>query len=73
MGHINPQESEENLQGHVMDFLRNMWYSAAYHIATRGRTDFVIHNGKDASYSACVLFEARKPSNAEMVTTDTSS
>ncbi|MCW3109621.1 MAG: type restriction endonuclease [Segetibacter sp.] len=69
LGHINPQESEENLKGHVMDFLKNTWYSPAYHIATKGRTDFVIHNSKDASHTTGVLFEAKKPSNNEMVTT----
>ena len=70
LGHINPQESEENMKGHVMDFLKNTWYSPGYHIATKGRTDFVIHIGKDASHPAGVLFEAKKPSNNEMVTFD---
>jgi adenine-specific DNA-methyltransferase len=51
-----------------MDFLKNTYYSPAYHIATKGRTDFVIHTGKDASHPAGVLFEAKKPSNTEMVT-----
>lgn len=68
LGHINPQESEENLKGHVMDFLKNTYYNPTYHIATKGRTDFVIHTGKDASHAAGVLFEAKKPSNSEMVT-----
>jgi adenine-specific DNA-methyltransferase len=66
--HINPAESEENMKGHVMDFLKNTWYSPGYHIATKSRTDFVIHTGKDASHPAGVLFEAKKPSNHEMVT-----
>lgn len=69
LGHINPAESEENMKGHVMDFLKNTWYSPSYHIATKGRTDFVIHTGKDATHPAGVLFEAKKPSNHEMVTT----
>jgi adenine-specific DNA-methyltransferase len=68
LGHINPAESEENMKGHVMDFLKNTWYNPNYHIATKGRTDFVIHTGKDASHPAGVLFEAKKPSNHEMVT-----
>lgn len=67
LGHINPAESEENMKGHVMDFLKNTWYNPSYHIATKGRTDFVIHTGKDASHPAGVLFEAKKPSNHEMV------
>lgn len=69
LGHINPAESEENMKGHVMDFLKNTWYSPSYHVATKGRTDFVIHTGKDATHPAGVLFEAKKPSNSEMVTT----
>ncbi len=68
LGHINPQESEENLKGHVMDFLKNTYYTPAFHIATKGRTDFVIHTGRDATHPAAVLFEAKKPSNHEMVT-----
>ena len=66
--HINPNESEENMKGHVMDFLKNTYYNPSYHIATKGRTDFVIHTGKDASHPAGVLFEAKKPTNNEMVT-----
>lgn len=68
LGHINPQESEENLKGHVMDFLKNTYFSPNYHIATKGRSDFVIHTSKDATHPAGVLFEAKKPSNHEMVT-----
>ncbi len=68
LSHINPKESEENMKGHVMDFLKNTYYNPNYHIATKGRTDFVIHTGKDATQPAGVLFEAKKPSNPEMVT-----
>lgn len=68
LGHINPHESEENMKGHVMDFLKNTWYSPNFHIATKGRTDFVTHTGKDASHPVGVLFETKKPSNHEMVT-----
>ena len=68
LGNINPQESEENLKGHVMDFLKNTYFSPNYHIATKGRTDFVIHTSKDATNPAGVLFEAKKSSNHEMVT-----
>ncbi len=51
-----------------MDFLKNTYFSPNYHIATKGRTDFVIHTSKDATHPAGVLFEAKKPSNHEMVT-----
>ena len=66
--HINPQESEENLKGHIMDFLKNTYYTPDHHIATKGRTDFVIHTGKNAAHPAGVLFEAKKGTNNEMVT-----
>lgn len=66
--HINLHESEENMKGHVMDFLKNTWYSPNQHIATKGRTDFVIHTGKDATHPAGVLFEIKKPNNHEMIT-----
>ena len=56
------------MKGHVMDFLKNTYYNPDYHIATKGRTDFVIHTSKDATHPAGVLFEAKKPSNNEMVT-----
>jgi adenine-specific DNA-methyltransferase len=68
LSHINPKESEENMKGHVMDFLKNTYYNPDYHIATKGRTDFVIHTDKDATHPAGVLFEVKKPSNPEMVT-----
>jgi hypothetical protein len=68
LSRINPKESEENLKGHVIDFLKNTYYTPAFHIATKGRTDFVIHTGKDTTHSAGVLFEAKKPSNNEMST-----
>jgi hypothetical protein len=68
LSHINPKESEENMKGLMMDFLKNTYYNPNYHIVTKGRTDFVIHTGKDATHPAGVLFEAKKPSNPEMVT-----
>jgi adenine-specific DNA-methyltransferase len=67
--HIDIHESEENMKNHVMDFLKNTWYTPSYHIATKGRTDFVIHTGKNATHPAGVLFETKKPRNPEMVTT----
>ncbi|MDQ6755613.1 MAG: hypothetical protein M3004_01645 [Bacteroidota bacterium] len=48
---------------------KGTYYNPNYHLATKGRTDFVIHTSKDASHPAGVLFEAKKPSNAEMITT----
>ena len=63
LSHINPKESEENMKGLMMDFLKNTYYNPGYHIATKGRTDFVIHTGKEATHPAGVLFEVKKPSH----------
>lgn len=63
--HINEEESEENVKIHLMDFLKNTWYSPDYLIATKGRTDFVIHTGKDAKLSAGVLYEVKRPANKQ--------
>ena len=48
LGHIS-KEAKENLKGHVMDFLKNTYYSPSFHIATKGEL-VVIHTGKDASH-----------------------
>ncbi|MEO7802067.1 MAG: hypothetical protein ABIR81_08715 [Ginsengibacter sp.] len=53
----------------MMDILKNTYYSPSFHTVIKGRTDFVIHTGKDALHPAGLLFEAKKPSNHEMVTT----
>ncbi len=71
---INEQESEENVKGHLMDFLKAVYYNGAalgetYVVAPKGRTDFVIHAGKDATTPAAVLFEVKRPANrGEMIT-----
>ena len=50
------------MKGHVMDLLKTLITNSKYKIAAKGRTDFVIHTGKDASHPAGVLFEAKKTS-----------
>jgi hypothetical protein len=51
-----------------MNFLRDTFFKPDYLIATKGRTDFVIHLGKDASTPTGVLFEVKRPENkADMV------
>ncbi len=66
---INEKESEENAKGHLMDFLKNVYYAPAYLVATKGKTDFVIHTGREAATPAGVLFETKRPANrTEMVT-----
>ncbi|MFW5755911.1 MAG: DUF7149 domain-containing protein, partial [Tangfeifania sp.] len=68
---INEQESEEHHKNIIRTFLRETWFSPGYYINTKGRTDLVIHNGKDASSAVGVLIETKKPSNkTEMPTTE---
>jgi len=69
INHIDLKESEENVKIHLMDFLKNTFYNPNYLVATKGRTDFVIHLGKEASTHAAVLFEVKKPTNTtDMIT-----
>jgi adenine-specific DNA-methyltransferase len=66
---IDEKESEENVKIHLMDFLKNTYYNPDHLIATKGKTDFVIHLGKDSTAAAGVLFEVKRPNNkADMVT-----
>ncbi len=71
---INERESEENVKSHLMDFLKEVYYNGAalgetYLVAQKGKTDFVIHSGKDANTPAGVLFEVKRPANkGEMIT-----
>lgn len=55
------------MKGHLMDFLKNTYFNPDNHIATKGKTDFVIHTGKNATHSAGGLFEVKRPSHHEMV------
>ncbi len=68
---IDEQESEENVKDHLMDFLKEVYYKDDYLVAPKGRTDFVIHLGKDATTAAGVLFEVKRPANrTEMISRD---
>jgi len=60
---IDESESEEFHKNIVRTFLRDTYYSPDYYINTKGRTDLVIHNGKDTSTTVGVLVEAKKPTN----------
>jgi hypothetical protein len=68
---INESESEEFHKNLIGDFLKNTYYSTNHFINTKGRNDFVIHNGKDAKSSVGVILEAKKPTNkSEMLKVD---
>lgn len=69
LGQIDEKESEENVKIHLMDFLKDTWYKQDHLVATKGRTDFVIHTGKEAKAPSGVLFEVKRPTNkGDMVT-----
>ncbi len=72
LGQIDEKESEENVKIHLMNFLRDTFYNPTFHVATKGRTDFVVHTGKDATTSAGVLFEVKRPLNTPDMVTKTS-
>ena len=65
---IDHSESEEHHKYPVADFLKDTWYKDRYEINTKGRTDFVIHNGKTTSDTVGVIIEVKSPSNqSEMI------
>lgn len=61
---IDHEESEENVKGHLRDFLNDTWYKDKHLIATKGRTDLVIHEERSAQSKSAVLFEVKRPKNA---------
>ena len=63
LGQIDEKESEENVKFHLMQFLRDTFYNPAHLLATKGRTDFVVHTGKEARSPAGALFEVKRPLN----------
>lgn len=66
---INHNESEEHHKNIMMDFFKKTYYDPGYYINTKGRTDWVIHNGKDSKSSVGVIIETKSPKNAaEMIT-----
>ena len=66
---LDEKESEENVKIHLMDFLKNTYYAPDLMVATKGKTDFVIHTGKEAKSRVGVLFEVKRPFNkSDMVT-----
>ena len=60
---IKESESEEFHKNIISEFLKDTYYSPGNYINTKGRSDLVIHNGKDSNSTVGVLFEVKKPSN----------
>lgn len=64
---ISEKESEEYHKNIIAGFLKNTYYNPNHYINTKGRTDLVIHNGKDTKSSVGVIIETKRPGNkAEM-------
>lgn len=66
---IKESESEEFHKNIISEFLKNTYYSPNQYINTKGRSDLVIHNGKDSNSSVGVLFEVKKPGNKSEIPT----
>jgi adenine-specific DNA-methyltransferase len=65
---IDVEESEENVKGHLSTFLDDTYYKNKHLIATKGRTDLVIHTEKKAKSPVGILFEVKRPKNqADMI------
>jgi adenine-specific DNA-methyltransferase len=65
---LDADESEENAKTHLRDFLNDTWYKDQHLVATKGRTDLVIHTDSKSSSPAAVLFEVKRLKNtAEMI------
>ena len=61
--HSNSNESEEHHKNSIATFLKKTYYDPDHYINTKGRTDLVIHNGKDHKSSVGVIIETKRPGN----------
>ncbi|MDU1892361.1 MAG: hypothetical protein E6767_16875 [Dysgonomonas sp.] len=52
---INDSETEEFHKNLITDFFNSVYYRNNHYINTKGYTDLVIHNGKDAMF--CTILE----------------
>jgi adenine-specific DNA-methyltransferase len=67
---IKESESEEFHKNIISGFLKSTYYSPGNYINTKGRSDLVIHNGKDSNSTVGVLFEVKKPGNKTEMPTE---
>lgn len=68
LSNIDLEESEANVRDHLRDFLNDAWYKNDFLLASKERTDLVIHAGKTAKSPAAVLLEVKRPKNAGEMT-----
>lgn len=67
---VNTEESEENAKFHLTNFLQQVYYQDRFLVATKDRSDLVIHNGKTATSTAGVLIETKRPKTNGKVASD---
>src|SRR3972149_11229467 len=60
---VNEKESEEFHKNIISGFLKDTYYEPDHYINSKGRTDLVIHKGKDTKSPVSVLIETKNPSN----------
>jgi len=71
IAHSNSTESEEHHKNIIATFLKKTYYDPDHYINTKGRTDLVIHNGKDSKSLVGVIIETKRPgSKSEMPSKD---
>ncbi|GAA4453188.1 Eco57I restriction-modification methylase domain-containing protein [Nibrella saemangeumensis] len=63
LSRIDENESEENVKGHLADFLKDTGFKPDYLIATKDHKDLVIHTGPEADSAVGVIFEVKRPKN----------
>jgi len=65
---INEKETEEFHKNIMMEFFKKTYYDPDFYINTKGKNDWVIHNGREAKNSVGVIIETKSPKNkAEMI------
>ncbi|GAA4417441.1 Eco57I restriction-modification methylase domain-containing protein [Nibrella viscosa] len=63
LSRIDENESEENVKGHLADFLKDTGFKPAHLIATKDHKDLVIHTGSEADSPVGLIFEVKRPKN----------
>jgi len=69
LGEIKDEEYEEHNKNNLIKFLSKTYYEPNHFVNTKGKSDLVIHNGKDAKTPVGVIIETKRPgSKSEMPT-----
>jgi adenine-specific DNA-methyltransferase len=68
---VNEKETEEFHKNIMMEFFKKTYYDPDFYINTKGKNDWVIHNGGTAKNSVGVIIETKSPKNrAEMISVE---